>query len=75
MKITLLTNKLCHCVDVEQELEALGFDFERCDVEDDPALAERFGIRHCPTLIVDEQRVIPVDEGNVAQLGQLLAAD
>lgn len=75
MKITLLTNKMCHCVDVEQELEALGFDYERCDVEDDPALAERFNIRHCPTLLVDEQRVIPIDEDNVTRLRQLLAGD
>jgi len=41
MKITLLTNKLCHCVDVEQELDALGFEFERCDIEDNPGVAER----------------------------------
>jgi hypothetical protein len=74
MKITLLTSKMCRCIDVEQELDALGFDFERCDVEDDPAVAERFGIRHCPSLIVDERRVIPIDETNVARLRQLLAA-
>lgn len=75
MKITLLTNKLCHCIDVEQELDALGFDYERCDVEDNPEVAERFGVRHCPTLIVDEHRVIPIDEDNVVRLRQLLAAD
>ena len=75
MKITLLTNKMCHCVDVEQALDALGFEYERCDVEDNPGLAERFGVRYCPTLIVDERRVIPIDEDNVARLGQLLAAD
>lgn len=75
MKITLLTNKMCHCADVEQELEALGFDYERCDVEDAPVLAERFSIRHCPTLIVDEHRVIPIDEYNVTRLRQILAAD
>ncbi len=75
MKITLLTNKLCHCIDVEQELDALGFDYERCDVEDNPGVAERFGVRHCPTLIVDEHRVIPIDEDNMARLRQLLTAD
>lgn len=75
MKITLLTNKLCHCIDVEQELDALGFDYERCDVEDNPEVAERFGVRHCPTLTVDEHRVIPIDEDNVVRLRQLLAAD
>lgn len=75
MKITLLTNKMCHCVDVEQALDALGFEYERCDVEDNPGLAARFGVRHCPTLIVDERRVIPIDEDNMARIGQLLAAD
>lgn len=75
MKITLLTNKMCHCADVEQALDALGFDYERCDVEDDPALVERFNIRHCPTLVVDERRVIPIDEDSVVRLRQLLAAD
>ncbi len=75
MKITLLTNQMCHCVDVEQTLDALGFEYERCDVEDNPGLAERFGVRHCPTLIVDERRVIPIDEDNVARNGQLLTAD
>ena len=73
MKITLLTNKMCHCVDVEQELDALGFEYERCDVEDNPEVAERYGVRHCPTLIVDENRVIPIDEGNVSRLRELLA--
>lgn len=75
MKITLVTSKTCHCADIEQELRVLGFSYERCDVEDQPELAQRFGIRHCPTLIVDERRVIPMDEGNVARLGQLLATD
>jgi glutaredoxin len=75
MKITLLTSKTGHCIDVEQELNVLGFSYERCDVEDNPELAERFGVRHCPTLIVDERRVIPIDEENAAQLRRLLAAE
>ncbi len=73
MKITLLNSKTCHCSDLEQELNALGFSYERFFVEDNPELAERFGIRHCPTLIVDEKRVIPIDEQNVARLKELLA--
>jgi len=75
MKITLLTSKTCHCIEVEQELKSLGFSCERCDVEDSPELVQRFGIRHIPTLIVDEQRVIPVDENNATRLRQLLIAD
>lgn len=72
MKIALLTNEMCNCVDVEHALDALGFDYERVDIEVDSVLAERFNIRHCPTLIVDDCRVIPVDEHNVASLRQLL---
>lgn len=75
MKIILLTSKTCHFIDVEKELNVLGFSYERCDVEDYPELAQQFGVRHCPTLIVDDHRVIPVDENNAAQLSQLLTAD
>jgi glutaredoxin len=74
MKLILLTSKTCHCVDVEKELNALGFSYELCDVEDCPELVQRFGIRHCPTFILDDHRAIVVDEGNVTQLRQLLAA-
>lgn len=73
MKITLLINKSCHCVDVEEELQVLGFDYEKRDIEHEPEIVERFAIKHCPTLIVDDYRVIPIFENNVTQLRQLLA--
>jgi len=75
MEIILLTSKTCHFIDVEKELNVLGFSYERCEVEDHLELAQRFGVRHCPTLIVDEHRVIPIDENNATQLRQLLTAD
>jgi glutaredoxin len=75
MKITLLTSEPCNCIAVERELQAPGFAYERHYVEDEPEIAERFGIRHCPTLIIDERRVIAIDEANAAQLRQLLTAD
>jgi len=75
MKILLLTSKTCHFIDVEKELNVLGLSYERFDVEDHPELVWRFSVRHCPTLIVDEHRVIPIDENNAAQLRQLLTAD
>lgn len=75
MKIILLTSKTCHCVEVEKELNVLGFNYERCDVEEYPELAQQFGVRHCPTLIVDDDRVIPIDEDNATQLRQLLTAE
>lgn len=75
MKITLVTSKTCHCTDIEHALRVLGFRYERCDIEDAPALVQQFGVRHCPTLIVNERRVIPIDDGNVGQLRQLLTID
>ena len=74
-KFTLLTSKFCYCVAVEQELNALGLNYERYEVEDNPELARRFNIRHCPTLIVDEHRVIPIDEENAIQLRQMLTTE
>jgi len=75
MKIILLTSKTCHFIDVEKVLNVLGLSYERFDVEDQPELIWRFNVRHCPTLIVDDQKVIPIDENNAAQLRQLLTAD
>lgn len=75
MKIVLLTSKSCNCVAIEDELQALDLAYERCDVERDPAIAARFGIRHCPTLIIEDRHVIAIDETNITQLRQLLAVD
>ena len=75
MKIILLTNKVCHCVDLEEELDVLGYDYQRCDVEDVPTLVEKFSIRHCPTLIVNDAEVIPIDENNITHLRELLVAE
>jgi len=75
MKIILLTSKNCRCTEVEQELIGLGFGYKRYDVEDRPELARWFGIRQFPTLIVDECRVIPIEEDNTARLKQLLTVD
>ena len=71
MDIKLLTTRTCHCSNIEQELQDLGLTYECCYAEDHPELVERFHIRHCPVLIVDETRVIPVDglmEGQIRAL-------
>jgi len=75
MKIILLTSKTCHFIDVEKVLNVLGLSYERFDVEEYPELAQQFGVRHCPTLILDNDRVIPIDENNAAQLRQLLIVE
>ena len=71
MDIKLLTTRTCHCSNIEQELRDLGLTYERCYAEEHPGLVERFQIRHCPVLIIDEARVIPVDglmEGQIRAL-------
>ena len=71
MDIKLLTTRTCHCSNIEQELRDLDLVYERCYVEEHPELVERFKVRHCPVLIIDEIRVIPVDgltEGQIRTL-------
>lgn len=72
MNIKLLTTRTCHCGSIEQELQDLGLLYERCYAEERPDLVERFQIRHCPVLIIDEARVIPVDGLGEAQLRDAL---
>lgn len=60
MNIKLLITRTCHCSSIEQELHDLGLVYERCYAEEHPELVERFQIRHCPVLIVNDIRVIPV---------------
>ncbi len=73
MNIKLLTTRTCHCSNIEQELRDLGFAYECCYAEEHPELVERFQIRHCPVLIIDEARVIPVDGLMEGQVRALLA--
>ena len=68
----LLTTRTCHCSNIEQELRDLGLVYERCYVEENPELMERYKIRHCPVLIIDETRVIAVDGLTKGQLKDLL---
>ena len=71
MDIKLLITRTCHCSNIEQELRDLGLTYERCYAEDHLELVERFQIRHCPVLIIDETRVISVDglmEGQIKTL-------
>lgn len=73
MDIKLLITRTCHCSSIEQELRDLGLMYERCYAEEHPELVERFQVRHCPVLIIDEARVIPVDGLMEGQIKTLLA--
>ena len=72
MDIKLLTTRTCHCSNIEQELRDLELVYERCYVEEHPELVERFKVRHCPVLIIDDARVIPVDGLTEGQIKALL---
>lgn len=72
MNIILLTTQDCHCSNIEQELLDIGVVYERCYAEDHPELVERFQIRHCPVLIVNNQRLIPIDGLQEGQISALL---
>ena len=68
----LLTTHTCHCSNIEQALRDLEIVYQRCYVEENPELMERYNIRHCPVLIINEARVIPVDGLTEGQLKDLL---
>lgn len=72
MDIKLLTTRTCYCSNIEQELRDLELVYERCYAEEHPELVERFKVRHCPVLIIDEARVIPVDGLTEGQIKTLL---
>ena len=75
MNIKLLTTRTCHCSSIEQELRDLDLMYERCYAEEHSELVERFQIRHCPVLIIDEARVIPVDGLTEGQIKAMLNLD
>lgn len=72
MNIKLVTTRTCHCNGIEQELRDLGLVYELLYAEEQPELVARFAIRHCPMLIIDDARAIPVDELSEGQLRVLL---
>lgn len=72
MDIQLLTTRTCHCSNIEQALRDLELVYERCYIEEHPELVERFKVRHCPVLIIDDARVIPVDGLTEGQIKALL---
>lgn len=75
MDIKLLTTRTCHCSNIEQELRDLDLVYERYYVEEHPELVERFKVRHCPVLIIDEARVISVDGLTEGQIRTLINQD
>ena len=58
MDVLIIATKACtHRVGLEQELDVMQIEHRVCFVEDCPDLVDKFGIRHSPNLVVDDELV------------------
>lgn len=58
MSVLIIATKACaHRTNLEKELECLHIPYRLCFVEDRADLVKKFGIRHSPNLIVDDEVV------------------
>ena len=56
--VMIIATKDCtHRLNLEKELEHLSIPYRVCLVEDCDDLVQKFGIRHSPNLIVDDEVV------------------
>lgn len=53
----IATHRCTHRPNLERELRDLCIDYELLIVEEHPEVVEKYGIRHSPNLVVDEQVV------------------
>ena len=58
MEVRIIATHTCsHRHNLEQELKSLGIIYEVLFVEDHPDIVQRYGIRHSPNLVVDDEVV------------------
>lgn len=58
MDVVIIATRACtHRKNLEEELEQLQIPYRVCFVEDRADLVQKFGIRHSPSLVVDDQIV------------------
>ena len=58
MDVMIIATKACtHRINLEKELQRLRIPYRVCFVEDCADLVQKFGIRHSPNLIVDDEAV------------------
>ena len=56
MNVMIIATRDCnHCANLAKELNDLGVDYHLVYAEDEPELVKKYGIRHSPNLIVDEE--------------------
>lgn len=58
MDVMIMATRACtHCKNLERELDSLRIPYRVCVVEECADLVQKFGIRHSPSLIVDDEVV------------------
>ncbi|WP_303908075.1 thioredoxin family protein [Thiohalomonas denitrificans] len=58
MNVKVIATNLCsHRPNLEHELQDLGIDYELVIAEEHPEVIEKYGIRHSPNLVVDDEVV------------------
>jgi len=58
MNVMIIATRSCsHCNNLERELKGLAIAYEVLFAEDHPEIVQRYGIRHSPNLIVDDEVV------------------
>jgi len=56
MNVMIIATKDCtHCTNLTKELDDLGVEYRLVYAEDEPELVRKYGIRHSPNLIVDDE--------------------
>lgn len=56
MDVMIIATKDCsHYENLAKELDELGVEYRVLFVEDQPELVRKYGIRHSPNLIVDDE--------------------
>ena len=56
MNVLIIATKDCsHRSTLEKELHDLGVEYRLIYAEDEPELVQKYGIRHSPNLIVDDE--------------------
>jgi glutaredoxin len=56
MDVMIIATKDCsHYADLAKELDELGVEYRMFYAEDEPELVKKYGIRHSPNLIVDDE--------------------
>lgn len=58
MNVMILATRGCsHSKNLSRELDDIGIEHQVCYCDDEPALVKKYGVRHSPNLVVDNEVV------------------